>query len=61
MQEIDKDNDDFGEDDPNFETDKVEELEMKELEKLIAQNHSGFNKISKYYKLFEYVVKRNPK
>ena len=32
---------------------------MKELEKLIAQNHSNYAKISQQYKLFEYVTSEN--
>jgi Programmed cell death protein 2, C-terminal putative domain len=34
--------------------------EMKELEKIIEEKHSNFGKISRHYKLFEYVAKADP-
>lgn len=34
--------------------------EVKELEKIIEEKHSNFSKISRYYKLFEYVSRADP-
>jgi hypothetical protein len=34
--------------------------EVKELEKIIEEKHSNFSKISRHYKLFEYVSRADP-
>lgn len=36
---------------------KLDEVEMKELEKLIENKHANYTKIAKEYKLFEYVAR----
>jgi len=46
-------------DDPNADTEESK-IEAKELEKIIEDKHSNFNKISRHYKLFEYVAKADP-
>ena len=40
--------------------DKIDELEMKELEKLIKNNHSNYQQISDHYKLCEIVCQSDP-
>lgn len=49
------------EDDPEMteEAKKAEKSEVKELEKIIEDKHSNFSKISRQYKLFEYVVAKS--
>ena len=39
---------------------KMEKLEMKELEKIIEDKHANYGKISRHYKLFEYVARSDP-
>jgi pre-rRNA-processing protein TSR4 len=39
---------------------KIARLEMKELEKIIEDKHANYAKISRHYKLFEYVAKKEP-
>ena len=34
--------------------------EVKELEKIIEEKHSNFSKISRHYKLFDYVSRSDP-
>jgi len=38
----------------------MDELEVKEMEKLIKSKHTNYGKISDHYKLSEIVSKRNP-
>ncbi len=46
-------------DDPNDESEETK-IEVKELEKLIEDKHSNFGKISRHFKLFDYVSKADP-
>jgi hypothetical protein len=46
-------------DDPN-EDDELSKVEMKELEKIIEDKHANYSKISRHYKLFEYVARSDP-
>lgn len=49
-----------GGEDLSEEAKKMEQLEMKEIEKIIEDKHANFSKISRHYKLFEYVARANP-
>jgi hypothetical protein len=46
-------------DDPNADTEESK-IEAGTLEKIIQEKHSNYAKISKRYKLFEYVAKSDP-
>ena len=37
-----------------------EDAEAKELEKIIEDKHANYSKISRHYKLFEYLSKSDP-
>lgn len=50
---------DIGDEGGDSEETKMEKLEMKELEKIIEDKHANYGKISRHYKLFEYVAKRD--
>lgn len=39
---------------------RLEKAEISELEKMIQDKHSNFSKISRQYKLFDYVAKSDP-
>lgn len=47
-------------DDEDLDQAKVDDIEMKEIEKLIKTQHTNYSKISDHYKLFEIVAKNNP-
>ena len=46
-------------DDPNADTEESK-VEASTLEKIIEEKHSNYGKISRHYKLFEYVAKSDP-
>ena len=46
-------------DDPNADTEDSK-VETSTLEKIIEEKHSNYGKISRHYKLFEYVAKSDP-
>ena len=46
-------------DDPNADTEESK-VEASTLEKIIEEKHSNYSKISRHYKLFEYVAKSDP-
>ncbi len=39
---------------------KLDKVEMQELEKMIKNKHVNYSKIPLHYKLFEFVAKNNP-
>ena len=45
------------ESDEDEEEDKVGKVEAAELEKIIEDKHANYSKISRHYKLFEYISK----
>ena len=55
----DDDDKDLLMDDPHADTEESK-VEARELEKIIQDKHSNFNKISRHYKLFEYIAKAEP-
>ena len=54
------DGEDMVGDDEECEETKMDRLEMKELEKIIEDKHANYAKISRHYKLFEYVARAQP-
>ena len=46
-------------DDPNADTEDSK-VEASTLEKIIEEKHSNYGKISRHYKLFEYIAKSDP-
>ena len=56
------DDEEFPENEEDDDEDKehLDQVEMKELEKLINSKHTNYSKISDHYKLCEVVSKANP-
>ena len=46
--------------DDGVEDSEEAKVEVKELEKIIEEKHSNFSKISRHYKLFDYVARADP-